>query len=546
LGLLLVFALTLSARAAGQDWAGSQACAACHADISASYNRTPMAVSSGPVGGGLVGEKFDRATFTHQRSNIRYRIRREGKSYFFDFEGVGGNKTPRVQRQLRYFVGSGIAARSYLFSVDGFLFEAPVAYYTGADRWDLPPGYDRYDTPYLTRRILPGCLECHASRVQPLPRTQNAYRSPPFLEGGVACERCHGPGKPHIAKMESGNLEGGPAIVNPAKLASELRDGICAQCHLAGVVRVERPGRKQRDFLPGERFSDIGTVFVRVGGTPGMKVTSHGEKLEQSACKRASGARMWCGSCHDPHSLPGPAEKAAWFRPKCLNCHELSACSAPPAQRRANGDDCTACHMPRSPVVDADHVVFTDHSIPRRPGPRGQAPSDDAPLVAFGGAEAGPRDLGLAYAIVASRDRNTAYGVRAFGLLQEAVAAGAQDSETLLYLAELYRNRSDDARAIPLYEQAMRLDPEQVTASAALGAIHMERGEYGEAIRLWNDALSKSPALMLVRMNLAAALVRAGNPVAAQATLQKALEFDPTFNAARQALERLRQTQSPE
>ena len=201
--------------------------------------------------------------------------------------------------------------------------------------------------------------------------------------------------------------------------------------------------------------------------------------------------------------------------------------------------------MPRSAVVDADHVVFTDHSIPRRPGPRGQAPPDDAPLVPFGGGEAGPRDLGLAYAIVAARDRNAAYAERAFELLRQAVAGGAQDSETLLYLAELYRNRSDTSRALPLYEQAMRIDPEQVAASAALGAIHMERGDYGEAIRLWNDALSKSPALMLVRLNLAAALVQAGNPVAAQATLQKALEFDPNFAPARQALVQLRSIPGP-
>ncbi len=177
-----MFTLLLWASAAGPDWAGSQACAACHADIAASYNRTPMAVSSGPVGSGLVEERFDRAALTPQRSGVRYRVWRERESYFFDFEGVGGNRTQRVQRRLVYFVGSGIEARSYLSSLDGFLFEAPVAYYTSAGRWDLPPGYDRFATPYLTRRILPGCLGCHASRIQAVPRTQNAYRSPPFLE----------------------------------------------------------------------------------------------------------------------------------------------------------------------------------------------------------------------------------------------------------------------------------------------------------------------------------------------------------------------------
>ena len=69
-------------------------------------------------------------------------------------------------RPLPYFIGSGAAARSYILSFDNFLYEAPATYYTGNNRWDLSPGYDRHQYPFLTRPVVPSCLQCHASGVQ--------------------------------------------------------------------------------------------------------------------------------------------------------------------------------------------------------------------------------------------------------------------------------------------------------------------------------------------------------------------------------------------
>jgi len=541
LRLLGALAFAACLQGAGSEWAGSRACASCHVEIYEAYMQRPMAVSSGPAGSGLLQESFERAEFTHGRSGFRYRVLRDGAQYFFEVEGAAGGRKIRVRRPMPYFIGSGMAARSYVFALDGFLYQAPVAYYTGPRRWELPPGYGQYSTPYLTRRILPGCLSCHASGPQLVARTQNRYRTPPFLEGGVSCERCHGPGAAHIRKMSAGELADGPAIVNPARLAPERRDSVCAQCHLTGAERVARAGRELDTFRAGERLADFATVFVRSGGAPGMRVTSHVEKLAQSACKRASGDRLWCGSCHDPHSVPKPSEKAAWFRTKCLVCHEASACREEPVRRKANGDDCTACHMPRSTVMDADHVVFTDHSIPRRPGLAAPpTPPPDAPLVRFDGAPASPRDLGIAYASLAGRERVAAYQQRAFDLLREAVAAGGRDPQALLYLAELYKNRGDEKSAIPLYEEAMRLDPDQVGASVALGAIQADRGQWREAIRLFNDALSKNPALPGVRTALAMALLQIGEREAARAALEKVLEFDPAYAPAHQLLQQLR------
>ena len=106
------------------------------------------------------------------------------------------------RRELKYFVGSGAAARSYLISVDNFLYEAPATYYSRSHAWAPSPGYDAYKYPFLTRAIAPACLQCHATGVQSIEGTQNGFRSPPFVEGGVGCERCHGPGARHAASRK--------------------------------------------------------------------------------------------------------------------------------------------------------------------------------------------------------------------------------------------------------------------------------------------------------------------------------------------------------
>jgi tetratricopeptide (TPR) repeat protein len=268
-----------------------------------------------------------------------------------------------------------------------------------------------------------------------------------------------------------------------------------------------------------------------------MKVTSHVENLAQSGCKQSAGDRLWCGSCHDPHGPPAATERVAWFRSKCLACHAADACRTTAAARRARGNDCSACHMPRNPVTDAEHVVYTDHSIPRRPGVRGAPPKGDAPLVLFSGGDPAPRDLALAYAILAQQDPgNAAYRARALDLLRKVITP---DSEVMVSLADLYRG-SDPLQAIALYQRAIEDDPAQLTAPVNLGAIRMERGEYAEAIRLWQDALSKNPGLVLVRGNLALALMRTGNPAAAQAVLEQAVEFNPLFGLPGQLLDQIR------
>ena len=494
-----------------------------------------MAQSSGRVGTAEAKEQFDSAQFRDSSGKYAYHAGRDEETYYFEFQQQGTKQPIQGRRPLEYFVGSGNAAHSYHINVDGFLYEAPVAYCRNLASWKAAPGFAQFDYPYLTRPVLPGCLQCHASGIRRITGTQNAYASPPFSEGGVACERCHGPGSDHIAS--------GKPMVNPAKLAPAARDSICEQCHLSGEIRVPKRGTDDQALIPGNKLADSLAVFVRAGSGAQLRVTSHAENLAQSACKRNSGEKLWCATCHDPHSVPSAAEKAAYFRGKCLTCHQTSACSAPQAVRQANGDNCITCHMPRNPTSDVEHVVFTDHAIPRRAASGSVAPSVTADLVPFGGGEASARDLGLAYVMVGLREQNSVYLDRGFRLLQNAVTQGARDAQTLLYLAQLYRDRNDDAHARPLYEEVWRMDGEQYAAGAALGAYQMQAGNLEEAVRLWKQTLAISPALLLVRQNLATALWRTGHADQAQATLRQALEFNPAFQPAKDLLNQITKDQ---
>jgi hypothetical protein len=518
--------------AAGDEEVGSQACSRCHAEIYRKYSATSMARSSGKPGAGPLRESFEHATFQDLVLGTDYRISEAPGGYRLEFSRTDSGT--KGQRMLEWFVGSGRVGRSYVSSLDGFLFQAPVSYYSRGAKWDLSPGYQQHQFIHLTRAVGTGCLQCHASRLQPVAGTQNRFGSPPFLEGGISCERCHGPGKSHVA---TSGARKGSEIVNPAKLDAARRDSVCAQCHLTGAARIVRA--KGDSYQPGRLLSDYAAYFVWSGPeTSSIGANSHFEKLEQSACKRASGDRLWCGSCHDPHTEPAETDRADFYRARCQKCHEPTACKQDLETRRKAQDDCIGCHMPKGQVRDTEHAVFTDHSIPRRERQPAVASGPGRSLVSFWKTAVDERDLGLAYAAVAGSD--SALRGRALDLLRKAEARDPKDILVLAQLAQFYDASGDEERAIALSERIIRLDPAQVAVAVNLGTYYIKRGRAREAMRLWTDALSRNPGLTSVRMNLAVAQYQAGDPAAAEGSVLKLLEYDPDQETARQLLSEIR------
>ncbi|MFN7923143.1 MAG: tetratricopeptide repeat protein [Bryobacteraceae bacterium] len=519
---MLPLLLLLCAAAAAQE-IGSKACAACHPDIARRYAATGMARSSGAVGSDRVRESFEQAAFQDAASGAYYRV---SDRYLLSFH----RDQTAGERALRWFVGSGNVGRSYLYEAGGFLYQSPVSYYSSPAKWDASPGYHNRHQVDLTRAVEPACLQCHASRVQPTAGTQNRYAAVPFLEGGISCERCHSPGAQHAAKMKS-RAAGDKAIVNPAKLDAARRDSVCAQCHLTGVARVARAGATRGAYRPGALLSDTLAVFVWADAESAeLTATSHFEKLARSKCKLASGEKLWCGTCHDPHAGTEPAA----YRAKCLSCHNAVACKEQSAAREAAKDDCVRCHMPRGQTRMGEHVAYTDHAIPRRPASSSSASARPGrELASFWRGAANDRDLALGYAVVAMTE--PAVRGRALELLEKA-AAGSSDVPVLSQLAQFYDRMGRDERAAELCERILKAEPGNAAAAANLGIFRVKRGEVNEAIALWEKALAANPAQSGVRMNLAVARFRSGDVAGAKATLEKALEYDPDLEAARKML----------
>jgi hypothetical protein len=481
LSIAALFAANLFA-ASEASFVGNRACAPCHAEICRSYAATPMALSSGRDPRPLTA-----GSFRHAASQVRYDIAANGLVRL-------SKGSVRDTRQLSYYIGSGAAGRSFGYLRDGFLFEAPVTWYAQTGSWDVSPGYESDVASRWSRPIEPSCLFCHASQTRHRAGTVNAYADPVFDQDGIACERCHGPGSFHI--------QGKAKMVDPSSLGPPLRDAVCAQCHLTGQSRVARAGRQIEDYRPGDALSEFVAFFVPAN-PEGFQVNSHFEKLAESTCKRAAGDRLWCGSCHDPHSVPAASERAAWFRAKCLTCHAATEC--------VRGFDCASCHMPKNPAADAGHGVFTDHSIPRVPGRVRNLSAASWNLRGFSPADKGDRELGLAYAEVGVRTANQRQQAEAVRLLTAALRDSKGDSEVQVRLADLEERAGNSSGALALYRAALLQDANSVVAMVNLGRLYGSRGMLDEAIQLWREALKRNPCLAEAGANLQVALRAKGD-----------------------------------
>jgi len=518
---------------ASAGYVGNELCRSCHKSIFESYETTAMAHASGPATEGLIP-----ADFLHQPSNIHFRIYKEGDAAWLSFERPG-DAMVRGKRQLLYFIGSGHRGRSYLFSVDGFLFESPVNWYARKQVWDMAPAYGNARQLPMNLPAFISCLNCHVSGAQaPVAGTENRYPSPPFSYSGVTCERCHGPGAAH--------LKGGP-IVDPAKLPPKQRDEVCMQCHLEGKVAIVRQGRQLADFRPGQILSDYVEYYVlKTNQAEQLGALSQFEALGESVCKKQSGDSMSCTSCHDPHSSPTAEQRVSFYRGKCLVCHGAVF----GAQHHAQNPDCTECHMPSSPSSDVAHTEVTDHRILRRPliapemlqnlSSRSAKPE----LLAFDSSDEAAhdaRDLALAWETLADSG-NVGAQSEAERWLQLAAKQRPSDPAVLSTLGYLDQIRGDREQARALYQQALALDPTLLDAATNLGVLEAQSGHDNVALKLWQRAFERAPGRSNIGMNLAKVSCSAGKLEDARNAVLRVLEFNPDLPSAKTLLEHLNAT----
>lgn len=364
-----------------------------------------------------MGKSFDVASRQKSSGDYRHSVIHDPTGDFFykafwdkdslkmlEYRLKGPDTTYKRLESVSYIIGSGQHTNSHLQSVNGYLYQMPMTFYTQAKTWDFPPGFENGHNSRFSRKIGLECMSCHNSYPDFVLGSENKYKA---VEKGIGCERCHGPGSIHVAQRQTGsrvdtskNID--YSIVNPAKLPIDRQFDVCQRCHLQGNA-VLKEGKSFYDFKPGMVLRDYMTVFL-----PKYKhaddefiMASHADRLKQSRCFMTSLEKsksststalkpykdaMTCVTCHNPHVSVRETNKEV-FNEACTHCHfkesqnkGVKAPQAPmtgsalmcsdglvvKARNKHRIANCVGCHMPQSGSVDIPHVTIHDHYI-RKP-----------------------------------------------------------------------------------------------------------------------------------------------------------------------------------
>lgn len=529
-----------------QGFVGSAVCAECHENVAAEYAKNAMARSLETVkpsasddnviaefstvnGVSYSVEESDGRVWHHER-----RVSKDGEELY----------DQRIAMDIS--IGSGTRGHSYLFNAAGRLYQSPVTWYTDGDRWDLSPGYRPGGHHRFDRQVTHACLSCHAGRVNIHETDYNCFAESPIAEASISCERCHGPGKDHVAfrlSLDRSPDEADP-ILNPASLDSARKDAVCNQCHLAGKRRVLRYGRSEFDFRPGMHVGDVWVSFVKTAGVQAgtAGAVSQVEQMYESRCYQGSADQMSCVTCHDHHGIPPKDQVADFYRQRCLQCHgdDQQSCSEDLSVRQQEpyADSCIACHMPRFEAADV-HAAQTDHRVLRRPSPpddqdAGKKFAGPGPLTLFeepgttvpdGEINRG-KGIYLAERAYFGDRRDEAW--EAIELLQPILDSTPDDVEGRHAIARAFQTLGRTNDAITNWEQVLELQPRHEEVLELLAIVNHEIGNLKLALSYCERLVEVNPHRSKYHIRLAHILGQLGDFEAGIAAADKSLELDPS------------------
>ena len=141
------------------SYVGIQTCRKCHEDKFETFIKTGM------------GKSFDLAT--HNKSSAVFSSHalindtNNNLSYFpfwqqdslkvIEFRRNGKDTVFKRIETIKWIVGSGQHTNSHLMNVNGYVYQAPMTFYTQKKKWDLPPGFENGFSSRFSRKI---GLEC--------------------------------------------------------------------------------------------------------------------------------------------------------------------------------------------------------------------------------------------------------------------------------------------------------------------------------------------------------------------------------------------------
>lgn len=323
-----------------RGFVGARACRDCHPGEYAAADDSGHARTLRPAARAAIADWLDGRSFPDpERTGVTWAYRRrEGR--LIAERSEDGQAEEQI---LDFALGSGRHATTFVSMTSNppaipTAREHRLTYFAHSRTMALTPGQQAMTRPSaltpLGRELTPfetfKCLDCHATRSTARDDQGLDLAS---LIPNVTCERCHGPGREHVAAAR----RGGPIAPLPfgpdrASAAREVR--LCGGCHRLPEMAPSEFIRPENDLLV--RFQPIG--------------------LLRSECYKQGAGRLRCTTCHDPHARSS-RDQAAYVA-TCLDCHGPASKTSCPVSPRT---DCLGCHMPRR---ESSHGMrFTDHWI---------------------------------------------------------------------------------------------------------------------------------------------------------------------------------------
>ena len=535
-------------------------CGSCHRSIWQSYQHVGMSKSLYPWTPQNAIEDFQNNHFHHEPSNRHYEMNvRDDRLVFARYQlDTDGRRVNRFERAVDWVVGSGNNARTYLYQEpSGELFELPLTWYSKDGVWAMSPGYDTARHFGISRSIGRDCMFCH-NAYPDLPAGGDRFGRletyPASLPHGIGCQRCHGPGSEHVrlaADLDTSLGALRESIFNPARQDPGRRpDDVCMQCHMQPASKLDtlvrrfgtptfsyRPDTPLREYLLHVDFDADRTRHES------FEINHHAYRMQQSVCFEASDGALNCLTCHDPHSKVPREDVQAYYRSRCLGCHQLDDCAMDAMQVPAGTrpGDCITCHMPKRRPHDVPHAIVTDHRIQLRPPPGDllalfqEHEPDVHAGAAFYRVPGTPAPVEDPVYLATARVKSG--NLDAIGQLQSAIEQSgieAVEPRYLLGVGLLRAGRPGEAAAA--LQRALEIEPGLPAGHANLSVALAALNKPKPAVEHGRRAVELDPRSAEYRSNLANLYLQTDRLDEAQQLLDEAVRLRPTLAGAHMAL----------
>lgn len=556
------------------DYVGMETCKQCHSGHYNTFIHTGMGSSFGIASKERSKAKFNQPPVYDPKTNMYYAANWVADSLMLIEFRLRGKDTVHQRRvKISHIIGSGHHTNSHFWMENGFVYQAPLTFYTQLGKWDLPPGYEETNTRF-GRKIDIECMGCHNAMPAVAEGSINKFTKIP---NGIDCERCHGPGELHVQLKLKGIVVdtakvADRSIVNPKRLPWALQIDVCQRCHLQGN-NVLKPGKNFTDFRPGMPLSDVFDVFMPQKTEGQFFMAGHAERLQLSACFKGSNKsyikaynpnlNLTCITCHNPHVSVRETNNAK-FNDACKSCHNaqstkstLHICSENQNLRQKANDNCVGCHMPSNNTGDIPHVTVHDHFIRKdysykasrldtlqglytlyavnesKPDKRTEL---EAYVSWFEKFEAKAAFLNKANQLLVDNESEYPSLIHYFytsGMWQQITPIAEKqdkatfDAWTLYRIAKAYDKQNVLSQAVDFYEAAYQKMPLHADFAAEYGNALIRNNRPADALVLLKKVAQQQPTAELIQLNLGTAYFKTNEIAKAKFHWQNTVKLNP-------------------